>query len=189
MLVGNKVTQLKVSRREGVAGAASSCHRELGGGRNGMSTALSRRFVAFVVAGVVLVLGAGPTRAMPPPLPPEELERRSDLVVEVRVLEVVCMDALRYGPNKEEVAAATYQARLEILGVKKGEVAVGEAAIVQWTESAFVGGQKPVAYYPGEEVLTHLVWKPDERVYSTTWWNAKYMLKGPAKGKELPKCP
>jgi len=138
-----------------------------------------------------VVLGAGPAWAVEPPLPPQELERRSDLVTEVRVLDVVCTGYVPYGPKREGVRAAKYQAWLQILRVKKGKVGVGETVIVQWTEpEALRTGDWIVAYYPGEEVLAHLVWSPDERVYSTTSWNAKSVLRGPTKGTELPKqCP
>ena len=142
--------------------------------------------IIAVFTAAWLVWNAGMAWAVEPPLSQQELERRSDLVAEVRVLDVVCTGH-KYEKRRER--RAKYHARLQILEVKKGKAAVGETVIVHWTEGPLKSGEWSVGYYPGEEALTHLVWSPEDRAYSTTSWNAKYELK-PAKSTELPKkCP
>jgi hypothetical protein len=61
---------------------------------------------------------------------------------------------------------------------------------VQWqdTPKGLVGPWK-VAYFPGEEVATHLKWDADRRVYTTTWWNAKGKPTKQADTDKLPTQP
>ena len=62
----------------------------------------------------------------------------------------------------------------ETVEVKKGEIKPGETILVTWRAiPKKIVGPWTVNYYPGEEVLTHLVKNSGGVSYNSTWWNAK----------------
>jgi hypothetical protein len=128
--------------------------------------------LAAVLAAAGLLAVAGPARAIPRPLSPEELEKQSDAIVTVRVLGVACTGQ---APAPRGKTVPTYQAWLLVLDVKKGTLKKDETILVHWRElpRGLIGGAPPVRYYPGEEVLTHLKWDAGRRQYGSTFYNAK----------------
>jgi hypothetical protein len=148
-----------------------------------------------ILALAVLVFGKGePAPALVPPRSLEWLLAKSDVVADVRVLEVTCLEVSESRPP-EWGRLRTFQARLEVLRVKKGRVKPGDTLLVQWEEweelsnkPHVIGGRWVVEYYPGEEAATHLYWRKDLKAFRTTWWNAKSELK-PAKSYQLPRNP
>src|SRR5262249_36406267 len=131
---------------------------------------------------------AGPARAIPRPLSPEELEKQSDAIVTVRVLGVACTGQVA-SPRGKPVPS--YYAWLLILDAKKGSLTKDETILVYWREPprGLIGGAPPVRYYPGEEVLTHLKWHTDRLVYASTFYNAKGKPTKKPPHQRLPETP
>jgi hypothetical protein len=140
-------------------------------------------FSAGLLTGACLLLQPNPARALPRPLSPEELEKQSDVVAGVRVLAVTCVAQEPDKANKQTLS--TYQAWLQIVSVKKGEVKENETVLVTWKEipKGPIGAAPPVVYLPGEEVMTHLKWDEKQRLYTSTYYNAKGTPTKPADGK------
>src|SRR6516162_1238829 len=85
---------------------------------------------AWVVAAVAgLALAAGPVRAL---MSAEDLEKNSDVVATVRVLAVVCTGQAPYGKTTEQTT--TYQAWLQVVSVKKGDVKENQTLLVEWQD-------------------------------------------------------
>ena len=134
---------------------------------------------------LVLCLVAQKVVALPAPMSEEELVQKSDLVALVRVLSVTCTAVGKDERTGE--ALPSYVAQLEILEVKKGDVKPGAQVLVTWSAvPKKVLGPWAVAYYPGEEVWTHLVKRSGGATYGTTWWNAKGQPVKPPEITELP---
>jgi hypothetical protein len=134
-------------------------------------------------------LVAAPALALPPPLSDAELDERSDVIATVRVLAVACTGETEMVNVRESLPV--YQAWLQVVRATKGPVKPRETLLVQWHDvpkSGIVGPWK-VAYFPGEEVRTHLKWDAKQRVYATTWWNAKGQPTRKADVTELPGRP
>ena len=141
---------------------------------------------AWVVAAVAgLALGASAARALPAPMSAEDLEKNSDVVATVRVLAVVCTGQVPYGKTTEQTT--TYQAWLQVVSVKKGDVKENQTLLVAWQDvpKKLIGPWK-VEYLPGEEVPTYLKWNAEQKAYHTTWWNAKGKPTKPATADKLP---
>src|SRR4029077_7419777 len=78
---------------------------------------------------VVLVV-PGPAAALPPPMSPEELEQKSDVVATVRVLAVACAGEVKPPGSKENVPQ--YQAWLQVVSATKGSVKPKQTLLVEW---------------------------------------------------------
>jgi len=113
-------------------------------------------------------------------MPEQELNDKSDIVAVVRVLSVTCTAVTPDEKTGEELPS--YMAQLRLLDVKKGVAKKGDVVLVTWRAvPAKIVGPWAVYYYPGEEVLTHLVKKSGGVSYGSTWWNAK--------GRRASSCP
>jgi hypothetical protein len=97
----------------------------------------------------------------------------------------VCTGQAAYGKTTEQTT--TYQAWLQVVSVKKGDVKENQTLLVAWQDvpKKLVGPWK-VEYLPGEEVATHLKWNADQKAYNTTWWNAKGKPSRAATADKLP---
>jgi hypothetical protein len=125
-----------------------------------------------VFAFILLCFAAQPALAVPAPMSDTELMEKSDLVALVRVLSVTCTSITKDEKTGQDLPG--YLAKLEIVEVKKGDMKPGEVVLVTWRAlpEGIIGGWS-VAYYPGEEVWTHLTKRSGGVTYATTWWNAK----------------
>ena len=101
-----------------------------------------------------------------------ELTEESDVVALVRVKSVTCTSITKDATTGE--ALPGYLAKVEVIEVKKGDVVPGGELLVTF-RALPKGALGPwtVFYYPGEEVLTHLVKRAGGVTYASTWWNAK----------------
>ena len=123
----------------------------------------------FLVAATLLATQA---LALPAPMSDQELTDKSDLVAVVRVTSVTMTVATKDDKPGEVLPA--YLAKLKLVDVKKGDAKPGDEVIVTWRAvPKDIVGPWAVEYYPGEEVLTHLVKKSGGVSYGSTWWNAK----------------
>lgn len=125
-----------------------------------------RALVLWLVFTGFLPLQPGFALSYPPPLSAEELMRESDLVALVRVLSVTCLATAKDETGTEHPTG--FDARVQLLEVKKGKQAPGALVSIRWMNFP---GDPVGAYYPGEEVWTHLT--KEEDAYRNTWWNAK----------------
>ena len=83
---------------------------------------------------------------------------KSDLVAVVRVVLGHLTVATKDEKTGEDLPA--YLAKLKLLDVKKGDAKAGDEVLVTWRAvPKDIVGPWAVYYYPGEEVLTHLVKK------------------------------
>lgn len=123
---------------------------------------------------------ATPAGALPAPMSEQELMEKSDVVAVVRVLSVTCTAVTKDKSTGENLPH--YLAQVKVVEVKKGEVKPGAIILVTWRAiPKEIVGPWTVDYYPGEEVLTHLVKNRGGVTYNSTWWNAKGEdLKAPA---------
>lgn len=126
----------------------------------------------LVFAFTLLCLAAQPALAVPAPMSDAELLEKSDVVALVRVLSVTCTSITKDERTGQDLPG--YLAKLEVIEVKKGDVKPGEVVLATWRAlpEGLIGGWA-VAYYPGEEVWTHLTKRSGGVTYATTWWNAK----------------
>ena len=121
---------------------------------------------------VAAVLLATQAMALPAPMSEQDLMDKSDLVAVVRVASVTLAAVTKDDKSGENLPV--YLARLKLLDVKKGDAQPGDEIIVTWRAvPKDIVGPWAVFYYPGEEVLTHLVKKSGGVSYGSTWWNAK----------------
>ena len=121
---------------------------------------------------LVLCTLAQPALALPAPMSDAELVEKSDLVALVRVVSVTCTSVTK-DPQTGQ-ALPGYLAKLQVLEVKKGDAKLGDEVLVTWrTVPDGALGPWAVAYYPGEEVWTHLTKRSGGVTYASTWWNAK----------------
>jgi len=139
----------------------------------------------LVFAFIVLCLAAQPALALPAPMPEDELMEKSDLVALVRVLTVTCTSVTKDATTGEELPG--YIAKVQVVEVKKGDVKPGGDVLVTW-RAVPTGALGPwaVAYYPGEEVWTHLTKRSGGVTYASTWWNAKDTPVKPPESTDLP---
>ena len=117
---------------------------------------------------LAIVLAPAPTFALtfPEPLSQDELLQKSDLAALVRVLSVTCVATLE--DETGEQVPTRFSARLTLLEIKKGNEREGDIVTVFWSN---VPGDVTGAYFPGEELWTHLT--IEDGGYRNTWWNAK----------------
>jgi len=126
--------------------------------------------------------------ALPAPMSEQELNDKSDIVAVVRVLSVTCTAITPDEKTGEELPS--YMAQLRLIEVKKGDAKKGDVVLVTWRAvPTKIVGPWTVNYYPGEEVLTHLVKKSGGVSYGSTWWNAKGDDATAPESFELPKQP
>jgi hypothetical protein len=93
------------------------------------------------------------------------------------VLGVICVsEATKENP-------AVFQAWVQLLDVRKGELPVGSTTTIQWVEDDPRRAGTP--YYPGEEVVTYLGWDEQARTYETLHDNAKQPPTKKAKTEKL----
>lgn len=144
------------------------------------------KFALGCLASVVFAWSSA--LALPAPMSEQELMDKSDLVAVVRVQSVTMTVATKDDKSGEVLSA--YLAKLKLLDVKKGDAKPGDEIIVTWRAvPKDIVGPWAVYYYPGEEVLTHLVKKSGGVSYGSTWWNAKGDdIKAP-EGTDLPTEP
>ena len=149
---------------------------------------MRRSLSALGLAVTLWLMAASAALALPAPMSDQELMDKSDLVASVRVLSVTCTTITKDDATGEELPG--YLARLKVLDVKKGDVRPGEEVLVTWRAvPKSIVGPWTVYYYPGEEVVTHLVKRSGGASYASTWWNAKGDdLKSP-KTRDLPSTP
>ena len=133
---------------------------------------MRRSLSALGLAVALWLTAAFSALALPAPMSDQELMDKSDLVASVRVLSVTCTTITKDDATGEELPG--YLARLKVLEVKKGDVKPGEEVLVTWRAvPKSMVGPWTVYYYPGEEVVTHLVKRSGGASYASTWWNAK----------------
>jgi hypothetical protein len=137
---------------------------------NGITRNRLPAWAAAVLSALWLAADASPALALPAPMPAEELFARSDVVATVRVVGVRCVGYVVDPARGERLRV--YGARLKVLHVYKGRVRPGQTLVVLSREVPY-GTQGAVAYEPGEEVTTYLVWDGADGAYVTTWWNGK----------------
>jgi hypothetical protein len=140
----------------------------------------------LMVGTVLAFLAASDTtHALPAPMSARELEEKSDVIATIRVLGVACTGYITDDKTKEKLP--TYQAWVQVVKVKKGDVKPGETILIQWKDipKGLLGPWK-VEYLPGEEVQTHLRWSEKRQDYASVWWNAKGEPTRPAEVKKLP---
>src|SRR5258708_5132018 len=128
------------------------------------------RLCAAPLALALAVLLADRASALPAPMSPADLEKNSDVIATVKVRSVTCTGEVEARGGK----VLAYQAKLEVVEVKKGTVKPGDVLTVEWQDipKGLVGPWK-VDYFPGEKVATHLKYDAEKKAYATTWWNAK----------------
>jgi hypothetical protein len=130
-------------------------------------------FSLLVSASLVLAsLAASPAYALPAPMSEQELTEKSDVIALVRVLSVTCTSIVKDEQTGEDLPG--YLATLKVMEVKKGDVQQGEEVLVTW-RAVPKGSVGPwtVEYFPGEEMITHLIKRSGGVSYASTWWNAK----------------
>jgi len=147
-----------------------------------------RRFVSCLTMLVMACFVALPAVAVPAPMSEQELNEKSDLVAQVRVLAVTCT-SITQDPNTGEDLPG-YLAQLKVVEVKKGDAKPGEVVLVTWRAiPKDVDGPWTVYYYPGEEMVTHLTKRSGGVSYASTWWNAKGDDTRSPDTRELPVTP
>jgi len=125
--------------------------------------------------------------ALPAPWSEEELEAASDIVVDVEVVEVVCL-----GPPVEDPQKTTvyYRATLVVLQTYKGQ-APGQFQIEFYTEKWVgvqpVGGWHEPAHPVGQKAKLYLELKSEPYTYGIVWWNGMSEL-ADSSPQELPDC-
>lgn len=151
-------------------------------------TNLLQSWTSLAVALAILCSATSTAVALPPPMSPADLEKNSDFVGTIKVLNVVCVGPMPYRGKGPETNA--YQACLQVQKVEKGKVPVNATVLVQWQSiPPRLLGPWAVAYYPGAVVRTHLKWNDNARVYDTTWWNAVTDRIEQPKNQTLPNQP
>src|SRR5262245_52622366 len=126
----------------------------------------------FWLVPMLLTIFLSAALALPAPMSEQELMEKSDLVAVVRVLSVSCTAVTPDKDTGEDLPS--YMAQLRLIDVKKGDAKKGDVVLVTWRAvPTKIVGPWTVNYYPGEEVLTHLVKKSGGVSYGSTWWNAK----------------
>jgi hypothetical protein len=128
----------------------------------------------FKSLGLLVLMSIAPIAALalPAPMSEQELTDKSDLVALVRVLAVTCTSVTTDDATGE--ALPGYLAQLKVVEVKKGDAKEGEVVLVTWRAiPKTVAGPWTVYYYPGEEMVTHLIKRSGGVTYASTWWNAK----------------
>jgi hypothetical protein len=139
-------------------GAAASLHTAKAM-KQGLQTLCLALAIAFVPAPAL-------TLEFPDPLSQDELLQKSDLVALVRVLGVTCIAT---GTDQDgKVVPVRFNAALKLLELRKGKGTPGDVVFVDWSN---VPGDVTGAYFPGEELWTHLT--IEDGGYRNTWWNAK----------------
>ena len=115
---------------------------------------------------------------LPAPFSKEELQDKSDLIVEAKVLGVICTKEDYYNNVKNLPKVYYYQAWLKLLKVEKGILKPNDSIIVEWsgTPKGLIGPWS-VDYFPGQIVNTHLILDKEKNYYKTTWWNATNTIK------------
>jgi hypothetical protein len=142
----------------------------------------------YMLASIILAATVLPALALPAPMSEQELNDKSDIVATVRVLSVTCTAITPDEKTGEELPS--YMAQLRLIEVKKGDAKKGDVVLVTWRAvPTKIVGPWTVNYYPGEEVLTHLVKKSGGVSYGSTWWNAKSDDATAPESFELPKQP
>ncbi len=142
--------------------------------------------ICLVVLGASLTTGR--VEAIPPPMSAADLVKKSDVIATVRVLGVACTRTEMLQRTGE--ALPVWQAWVQIVEVDKGSCKKGDTLLIEWKDiSRKLLGPWKVDYFPGEVVQTHLHWNPEQRVYTTTWWNAKNKPIEKAPANVLPRKP
>ena len=137
---------------------------------------------------IAATLFTGHAVAVPAPMPPEELERRADLVAEVEVTSTACV-----GPptDKGELVATEYRSELSIVSAKKGKpdgpVALSGYSI-EWKGDQSAGGAPPTPPLPkGWRGKVHLQKLPGGG-WMPVWYNALEEDPGRSRPAPLPEC-
>ena len=128
----------------------------------------------FKSLALLVLLSIAPVAALavPAPMSEQELNDKSDLVAQVRVLAVTCTSITTDEATGEQLPG--YLAQLKVVEVKEGDAKPGEVVLVTWRAiPKNVDGPWTVYYYPGEEMVTHLTKRSGGVTYASTWWNAK----------------
>ncbi len=117
------------------------------------------------------------SNALPAPLSNEQLNQQSDLIAKVNVLGVT-----RVGYTHKVIK---FQAWLQIIKTIKGKAQINDTILVTWYrfDKKLIGSWE-IAYYPGEKLITYLVWDNKEKAYKNLSWNSVKKIK--SIGKKLP---
>ncbi len=117
------------------------------------------------------------SNALPAPLSNEQLNQQSDLIAKVNVLGVT-----RVGYTHK---AIKFQAWLQIIKTIKRKAQINDTILVTWYrfDKKLIGSWE-IAYYPGEKLITYLVWDNKEKAYKNLSWNSVKKIK--SIGKKLP---
>ena len=117
------------------------------------------------------------SNALPTPLSNQQLNQQSDLIAKVKVLGVT-----RVGYTNK---AIKFQAWLKIIKTIKGKAEVNDTILVTWHrfDKKLIGSWE-IAYYPGEKLITYLVWDNNEKAYKNISWNSVKKIQ--STNKKLP---
>ena len=120
------------------------------------------------------------TQRVPAPLTPEELLARADLAGRARVISVQ-----RLSDDTGRIARLRFESLIKGVPVARhkmlGWLPWGRVVVVKMrsTKREADGKTKPGewsdGYRAGDTVMTHLVWNPETKFYSTVWWNAVWL--------------
>ena len=107
---------------------------------------------------IPVILYSISSNALPAPLSNEQLLKQSDIIAKVKVIGVAKIGQIN--------GAAKYQAWLKILESTKGSVSINDTIIVGWHKfDKKLIGSWAIDYYPGDELLTYLIWDDNEKSY------------------------
>ncbi|MGB6909697.1 MAG: hypothetical protein WBE01_08180, partial [Methyloceanibacter sp.] len=84
----------------------------------------------FLALALLMSLFAAPALALPAPMSEQDLNDKSDLVAELRVLSVSCTGVTKDAASGEELPS--YLAKVRLLTVKKGEAKAGDEVLITW---------------------------------------------------------
>lgn len=128
-----------------------------------------------IIVAALLSLGARRTFALEPPLSPDELHARSDLIVEADVIGVVLTRIERDSTWEHR----TYRAWLFVRSVSRGPTHPDSTVEVAWhdkrwrsTDPEPTRGSFEPAFHPGDRVRAYLSWSDSRYAWRTVHWNA-----------------
>lgn len=128
-----------------------------------------------IIGLTMLSLGARRAFALMPPLSPDELRSKSDLIIEADVIGVV-LTCIEHDATWEY---RTYRAWLLVRSVQKGPAHPDSTLEVAWekkrwrsTEPEPTRGSFEPAFHPGDRVRAYLSWSQSRYAWRTVHWNA-----------------
>lgn len=130
------------------------------------------KYIAIPCLFAILMSGA---QALPAPMNPQEMTKKSDFVGTIQVMEVtpVADDTTTY--QSHDVAA--YEAKATIEAVEKGDFEEGDQITLCWHDlpSGLIGGWS-VGFKSGEKSKVFLKKDPKKDCYTATYYHGKEIL-------------